>query len=172
MGYEYQLEGWGQGFYLFCTEQCMTLRHITNSVWIDVRKKITRGSDKTGSFFWSLPLCFWIQDNTIIWVKSCNSEWPCFVTSTRASKCRKAAKLPSEMKQNMGKSETSLKFALFWCWEAVTGAALSSLSLCWKYVWESLWDVNPQICTLCIFEVIDGCGKYNYYRIFVLFEVR
>jgi len=51
MKYEYQLEGRGQGFYLFCAEQCMTLKHITNSVCIDVRKKIARGSDKNGSFF-------------------------------------------------------------------------------------------------------------------------
>lgn len=92
MGHMYQLESRGQHFHLFCREQCVTLWHTINSVWIDVRKKIMRRSYKNGSFWW-LHLFFWIWDNTIIWVKSWNSELTCFVTSTRASKCQKVAKL-------------------------------------------------------------------------------
>lgn len=71
----------------------------------------------------------------------------------------------------MGKLETSLKFALFWCQEVVIGAALGSLTLSHKYVQENngllsvpLWCEHPppQICKLCIFEVIN-----NYYKIIV-----
>ena len=40
-------------------------------------------------------------------------------------------------------------------------------------VWyQSLCDVGPQISTVCIFEDINGCDKYDYYRIFVLVWVR
>lgn len=48
-------------FYLFCTEQCLTLRRVTNSVWTDVRKRsvIERKSQKW-RYFWSLLLCPWI----------------------------------------------------------------------------------------------------------------
>lgn len=93
---------------------------------------------KWGSF-WSLQHWVSVLDNTIVGVKSWNS---CLVTSTRVGSLEKEQIPRVSWTAAMGKLETCMKCALFWCQAAVTGGT-SRVNVCGIHGF--LHEESPQI---------------------------